>query len=284
MQNRSSLPVCSQSYDLPEDFPIRCMSYVQRMESGHPLHAHDCLELGRVISGSGLLFIGGELYPFSAHSVSVIPPFCVHDSHVAPPSGGAGSQWQFIFVNLEGLGIASAPLAGSVTLNPWARRLFDLIFSACERRHEGWQEETCALLRALMIELQADRTRALPARESAYRDSMLVLQHRIATEYAADWTVARLAQCCSMAPSTFRRHFTAVAGMSPQQYIIEVRLSIAEHLLKNTRESILSISQRTGFKTLSSFNRLFKKAYGCPPSLLRKCDAPARRSPIKDAT
>lgn len=270
MQNRSSLPVCRQAYELPREFPVRCIRYVQQSAPAQQLHEHDCLELGRVVSGCGLLFIGGELYSFAPGSVSVIPPGCVHDSGVAPPAGGEASQWQFFFLDPEGLGIAGAGLCSSVTLNPWARALFDLIFSACERQHEDWREEVLCLLRALLIELAADQAHPLPVQESAYRSQMLVMQHRIATEYAADWTVERLAQCCSMAPSTFRRHFTAVAGMGPQRYIIEVRLSVAEHLLKNTQESVLSIAQNVGFKTLSSFNRLFKQVYGYPPSRLRR--------------
>jgi AraC-like DNA-binding protein len=57
--------------------------------------------------------------------------------------------------------------------------------------------------------------------------------------------------------------------MCPQQYLIHVRLSMAEHLLRTTHKQILAISEEVGFRTLSSFNRLFKKQYGYSPRALR---------------
>lgn len=58
-------------------------------------------------------------------------------------------------------------------------------------------------------------------------------------------------------------------GMGPQQYIIHVRLSMAEHLLRTTEKPILDIAGEVGFHSLSSFNRLFLRAYGCSPRVLR---------------
>lgn len=79
-----------------------------------------------------------------------------------------------------------------------------------------------------------------------------------------------LADRCNMSVSYFRKLFSANVGMSPQQYILHVRLSHAEQLLRATDQQILSISQETGFQTLSSFNRHFRRVYGMPPSALRR--------------
>ena len=73
-----------------------------------------------------------------------------------------------------------------------------------------------------------------------------------------------------MSVSYFRKVFSESVGMNPQQYIIHVRLSMAEHLLRTTNKSILEISQDVGFRSISSFNRLFLRAYGCSPRQFRK--------------
>lgn len=72
-----------------------------------------------------------------------------------------------------------------------------------------------------------------------------------------------------MSVSYFRKAFYDNVGMGPQQYIIHVRLSMAEHLLRTTEKPILDIAGEVGFHSLSSFNRLFLRAYGCSPRVLR---------------
>ena len=48
-------------------------------------------------------------------------------------------------------------------------------------------------------------------------------------------------------------------------YLNSYRLTIAARLLLTEDDSILSISERTGFNNLSYFNRLFKKEYQMSP-------------------
>ncbi len=280
MLNRSELPIFEETKAFPDDFPMICMNYIQQYKTAAQIHYHTCLELGRVVHGSGVMFVGGHLCSFAPNSVSVLPPKCIHDSHIIMSVEDEASEWQFIFVDIAKLGIRYDTVDGFLTTDKRIRRLFELIFSAFERMHKEWQEECKCLLRALTIELRFLKADAAPVRASIYQETMMFVQHKIATEYASDLTVDHLAQYCNMSVSTFRKHFTAVVGVGPQQYIIDVRLSIAEHLLKNTYESVLNISQKVGFKTLSSFNRLFKKAYGYPPSAVRKTAADTSRRTV----
>ncbi len=61
--------------------------------------------------------------------------------------------------------------------------------------------------------------------------------------------------------SLFKQHM----GVSFHTYLNEKRLEYARYQLRKTRDSITDISIQSGFNTVTYFNRLFKKRYGCSP-------------------
>lgn len=63
----------------------------------------------------------------------------------------------------------------------------------------------------------------------------------------------------------FIRHF----GKSPQQFVLERRLSWAMTWLQTTRLPLSRIAMDLGFSDSSSFSRAFRKQFGCPPSSIR---------------
>ena len=58
-------------------------------------------------------------------------------------------------------------------------------------------------------------------------------------------------------------------GITPSQYITNLRLEYASNLLTTTNYDILSISVRLGFSSLSHFITIFKEKYGITPSKYR---------------
>ena len=58
-------------------------------------------------------------------------------------------------------------------------------------------------------------------------------------------------------------------GVTPTQYITNLRLQYAANLLATTDYDILSISVQLGFSSLSHFITIFKKKFGMPPSKYR---------------
>ena len=144
-----------------------------------------------------------------------------------------------------------------------------LMFREPENRPEDRQAQLRLLLPAFLRVAQRKEPVLRPLRHTAMADRIFSILHIIATEYANDLTVEQLASRCNMSVSYFRKAFCDNAGMGPQQYIIHVRLSMAEHLLRTTEKPILDIADDVGFHSLSSFNRLFLRAYGCSPRSLR---------------
>lgn len=58
-------------------------------------------------------------------------------------------------------------------------------------------------------------------------------------------------------------------GITPNQYITELRLRYAANLLTSTDRDILAVSLQLGFSSLSHFITIFKRKYGVSPSKYR---------------
>src|SRR5690606_37988607 len=74
------------------------------------------------------------------------------------------------------------------------------------------------------------------------------------------------ASAATLSEYHFFRLFKSAYGMSPQQYLIERRVSKALELLKSDGYSISEIAILTGFSDIHSFSKSFKKYYDKPPS------------------
>ena len=70
--------------------------------------------------------------------------------------------------------------------------------------------------------------------------------------------------------STLQRGFAKYVGISPQQYLIHLRMNRAIELLTENELSIKEIAASCGFEDEKYFSRAFKKNYGSSPSQFRK--------------
>ena len=83
-------------------------------------------------------------------------------------------------------------------------------------------------------------------------------------------TNTRLADECNISEVYFRKLFTKHFGISPKQFIIDVRIQKAKQLLAEGSLSISHISEKCGFSNPYHFCRLFKQHTGITPSEYRK--------------
>lgn len=86
--------------------------------------------------------------------------------------------------------------------------------------------------------------------------------HQFSTDYLAD--------LCHWSPTHFRRVFSEIMGTSPLEYINSTRILKSCHLLCNSEDSILNISSRVGFQSVSTYNRAFAKVMELSPRDYRK--------------
>ncbi|MDR3413769.1 MAG: AraC family transcriptional regulator [Formivibrio sp.] len=75
-----------------------------------------------------------------------------------------------------------------------------------------------------------------------------------------------LAAKAHMSPSTFRQHFRAVVGVSPLQYLKNLRLLDARQLMLNENLDAGSAAVRVGYESASQFSREYSRLFGYPPN------------------
>jgi AraC-like DNA-binding protein len=68
-----------------------------------------------------------------------------------------------------------------------------------------------------------------------------------------------------MSPSTFHRHFRAVAAMSPLQFQKRIRLQEARSLLLARPDDIAGVGHLVGYDSPSQFSREYRRLFGAPP-------------------
>jgi len=86
-------------------------------------------------------------------------------------------------------------------------------------------------------------------------------------------TLEDIAAMASMNSQHFLRMFKQVYCITPHQYLIDLKLKKARHLLESTKLTINDICLAVGFESVFSFSILYKKRFGQPPSRLRKGEA-----------
>ncbi len=82
-------------------------------------------------------------------------------------------------------------------------------------------------------------------------------------------TLAEVAEVAAMNKEAFCRFFKERTNKTLTQFLNEVRVSNACHLLADKEMTISHVAAETGFQNLSYFNRVFKKIHSCSPKEFR---------------
>ncbi len=92
-----------------------------------------------------------------------------------------------------------------------------------------------------------------------------------------------VASACGVSPSHLSRVFHQSTGLTLSDYLARFRVDHAAELLRDQRRSVTEVAFASGFRSLSQFNRTFKRLVGCAPTGLRRSMSRAvRRVPTDE--
>jgi len=151
----------------------------------------------------------------------------------------------------------------------------EAIRDGCRERleHPVQRQELLGWLHLLF----AERLRALPADRQEWLAQLQNRRHRLTAalalieqSYASRLTADSIAAVLHLSPDHTCRLFREWLGMSPMQYLEEVRMQTACRLLLESEETIESIAEATGYHDRYYFSRVFKRRFQLGPATFRR--------------
>ncbi len=101
-------------------------------------------------------------------------------------------------------------------------------------------------------------------------DYASLLKTYLENNYEKNITITQAALNFNISRAYLRNLFYNENGMSPQEYLINLRLRRAEFLLMNNEYSITKVAMAVGYNDVLQFSRIFKKHNGVSPTDYRK--------------
>ena len=249
-------------------------------------HTHNCMEIGVCLYGTGRLGIGGRTWAFREGSVAVVPRDV---DHVQNNEGTPLNHWQYVLVNEEafieetpprmqaGVREALSGMPGGLYVDegPAADDIRSVVshmfrrYQACQSLADMALDGLLRVLMARVLALRGDLGEDIPAPAEARRAIEPALKY-VSQCYAQEIRMEDLAARCAMSESYFRKVFAAIMGMTPLEYLNRYRINRSVHLLDTTDETVLTIAGMTGFASIATYNRNFRRYVGKSPAQWRK--------------
>ena len=128
---------------------------------------------------------------------------------------------------------------------------------------------TCAQLRRALGDWRraASRTlRSARAQPSVQQHAMQQVARRMASRWREGTSLQRLAEQAGLSVFHLLRSFRSVHGVTPHQFLLQLRLRRALHLLGDGQQSGAALAERLGFCSHGHFCTAFRSAFGMTPS------------------
>lgn len=222
-------------------------------------HCHDTLELDYFLKGKHSIYTNTSITPIISHAYNIIGymPQCIHQGSLL------GAQETIVLW----LDIPSCPsdLASHFWLSDKSgtlRWLFEQIYAEYNANHP----ERDALIEsyAYCIIKHIMRHFLLPS-NSGIKDDILELLQYINSNYSSDISPEQMACKLNISKSHLHKVFKDFVGITPLQYVQNVRIEQAKAILASSRYSIQEVSDLVGYHDTRYFSRIFKQLTGMSP-------------------
>ena len=283
-------PIEYRVYELPENFPALVFTgdkwRISDVRSSR-LHFHNCLEIGICHSDSGMMEFEDKPLPFNNGDVAIVSRNILHTTYSSP---GTNSLWTYIFLQPDRLipsylqqSLQEADLFNEIEQSiceifskekyPQIYFYAEKIADNLENKPLNYKTDVSALCMSLIIELMRLHSDNPSYNQRKPEVNALVLAPALdflQENYNQQFPIGKLADLCSMSLTHFRRIFGEIMDCSPLDFLHRTRVKQARNMLRGTNLSILEISERVGYGSISGFNRHFLSITGISPSEWRR--------------
>lgn len=270
------------------DFPFES-SISYGVEDGfHELHWHNEIEICYIMQGTGKYLINGVEYDFCAGDIFIISNDDIHlcyddkdmimqvvmfDSFFIGSGSANPFDFEYMRIFMDNLYSHRKKIENT---NEYTTVLADIlrkIQSEYETMQKGYEMMIKSLLLCFFTLIFRHITDNSDTGKGVSRnavDKIRSILLYIDMNYSENITLKSLEDKFEISRPYLCSTFKSLTGISPIDYIIRKRITIAKQKLIGTEKNILTVSEECGFNSLSNFNSLFKRITGTTPSSYRK--------------
>lgn len=272
--------------------------WINKEPGGFPLHWHSTVEIIMPLSGTYTVVMNKSTYRLQEHEILIIPPGDLHE--LLPPDSGYRLILLFDlsalnkfkgFTRLFSLFSLSSHITPE-TMPEIYEKERDLLFQVIEEYADGGdlaEPSILALLIQFFVLLARSTEDAVPASHPAmqpnkqreYIEKFNVVFDYIEHHYMEDITLDSVAAQIGFSKFHFSRLFRQFTDTSFYDYLCARRIKAAETLLLDPNLPITEVALQSGFASISTFNRVFKKFKECTPTEFKEFNRDNGRSNAK---
>ena len=247
-------------------------------------HCHDdFIELSFVTSGSVDYLIEGDEYTLKKGQVLISNPGIYHkelfnsntncrELHLGLTNVNIFNNYKKDFIDIGDKNV--------LTLNTYK----DEILKTCEEiveEQKNHKQTSPFMLKSLVMKvlvlLHREINEEIPnlnSQEFSFksREKKAIVEtitKYLNEKYTQDISLYTLSKNMYLSPVYISKIFKEIMGDSPINYLIQIRLTKAKDLLKDSELSIKTIAKMVGYNDPYYFSKLYKKYYGISPNKVR---------------
>ena len=251
----------------------------------HPTHWHNAIEITMPLVNNYTYTINNTKYELLEFDMIIVPPGELHET-IAPQEGKRLiflCAFTFFYNNSPFTPLL--PLLTNVTVlkrdsSPLHGRISALFQEMC---HEFSVSDALMeaaiyskLIQILLLIQRHNLTKINPfesspfSKQKEYIDKMLKVTRYINDNYKTEISLDELSAIAGYSKFHFSRVFKQYTGMTHVDYLNQVRIKAAEKMMMNPDTPITEIAINSGFNSITTFNRTFKKLKNHTPSKFKE--------------
>lgn len=217
-----------------------------------------------ILKGKGIYKVNNKTYYLSEGQAFLIKP-----GEVTCYQADSQDPWTYAWIGISGQSVRDILNVCDFTHNGYIYTginenikncLLKMVDLFCE--YEKNQLEIYSLLYQIFASFNKKDTKTKSMTDKIYLKKMCEYIHN---NYTYPIKISSIASYIGIDRSYLYKIMRDNMDISPQQYLIDYRLSCAEDMLENTQMTVTEIAYSCGFKDAPSFCRIFKIKKGVTP-------------------
>ncbi|WP_201008587.1 helix-turn-helix domain-containing protein [Paenibacillus glycanilyticus] len=215
--------------------------------------------------GKGVITLGSEQHELDAGTYIIVPP------DISTAYRCLNGNWKFYFLEFDSLDMAlglNLPVGIPVSTAKMAEaaRMNERLINNLIMKPAGYAYDSHLAMQELLLLFARERNADRSGRHPELDDILYRMHQTIGQPFPTEEWIRQ----SGLSRTAFFTRFRERTGMSPNQYMQELKLAAAKTSLETTQASVKEIAAALQFYDEFHFSKLFKKRYGLSPRAYRQ--------------